>query len=118
MAYKFVSGPAPPGRASVHRRPTASRRKILLYLPIFPSVASMRISTVAALATIALLTAAPAYAYVDPGTGSMLVQLVTGGVAGALVLARLYWRRLKDKLTGKSSVNPSDGAARSRPDQQ
>lgn len=65
----------------------------------------MKRSTVALLAVIVFLTGAiPAYAYVDPGTGSMLVQLVTGGVAGALVLARLYWRRLKDKLTGKTAT--------------
>ncbi len=38
---------------------------------------------------------APAYAYLDPGTGSMLVQLLLGGVAGALVIGKLYWQRLK-----------------------
>jgi hypothetical protein len=51
---------------------------------------------VAALTAIALLISAPAYAYVDPGTGGMLIQLVTGGVAGLLVLARLYWRRMRE----------------------
>lgn len=38
---------------------------------------------------------APAYAYLDPGTGSMLVQLLLGGVAGALVIGKLYWQRIK-----------------------
>ncbi len=38
----------------------------------------------------------PAYAYLDPGTGSMLAQLLLGGVAGALVIGKLYWARLKD----------------------
>jgi hypothetical protein len=33
-------------------------------------------------------------AYLDPGTGSMLVQLLVGGVAAAGVVARLYWGRL------------------------
>jgi hypothetical protein len=33
-------------------------------------------------------------AYLDPGTGSMLVQLLVGGVAAAGVAAKLYWRRL------------------------
>ena len=33
-------------------------------------------------------------AYLDPGTGSMLVQLLVGGVAAAGVMARLYWDRL------------------------
>ena len=33
-------------------------------------------------------------AYLDPGTGSMLVQLVVGGVAAVAVTAKFYWRRL------------------------
>lgn len=33
-------------------------------------------------------------AYLDPGTGSMLVQLLVGGVAAAGVAVKLYWRRL------------------------
>ena len=33
-------------------------------------------------------------AYLDPGTGSMLVQLVVGGVAAIAVTAKFYWRRL------------------------
>jgi len=36
-----------------------------------------------------------AHAYLDPGTGSMLLQLVLGGVAGAAVVVRLYWARVK-----------------------
>jgi hypothetical protein len=52
-------------------------------------------SSIAILVVGALLTATPAYAYVDPGTGGMLVQLVTGGVAGLAVLAKLYWSRVK-----------------------
>ena len=38
---------------------------------------------------------APAHAYLDPGTGSMLLQLLLGGVAGALVVGKLYWHRVK-----------------------
>jgi hypothetical protein len=34
------------------------------------------------------------YAYLDPGSGSMLMQLLLGGVAGLGVIVRLYWRRL------------------------
>ncbi len=59
----------------------------------------MHPSSVALLVVVILLTAAPAFAYVDPATGGVLVQLVTGGVAGAAILLRLYWRRVKDALT-------------------
>jgi hypothetical protein len=34
------------------------------------------------------------FAYLDPGTGSMLVQLLVGGVAAVGVAMRFYWRRL------------------------
>ena len=36
----------------------------------------------------------PAHAYLDPGTGSMFLQLLLGGVAGLAVLLKLYWQRL------------------------
>ena len=38
--------------------------------------------------------ARPAHAYLDPGSGGMMVQVLLGGVAGVVVLARLCWRRL------------------------
>jgi hypothetical protein len=34
------------------------------------------------------------FAYLDPGTGSMLVQLLVGGVAAAGVAIKLYWHRI------------------------
>jgi hypothetical protein len=70
----------------------------------------MDLGTSAALAVVALLIAAPAYAYIDPGSGGMLVQLLTGGAAGAIILARLYWRRLKDRLSSKSKSPAADEA--------
>jgi hypothetical protein len=34
------------------------------------------------------------FAYLDPGTGSMLVQLLVGGAAAVGVALKLYWHRL------------------------
>ena len=34
------------------------------------------------------------FAYLDPGTGSMIVQLLVGGVAAVAVTAKLYWHRI------------------------
>lgn len=45
----------------------------------------------------------PAEAYVDPGIGNMIVQMIIGGVAGALVVLKLYWQRLKSLFTDISS---------------
>ena len=35
-----------------------------------------------------------ALAYLDPGSGSMIVQLVAGGAAAVAVTAKFYWRRV------------------------
>ena len=42
-----------------------------------------------------LFSAVPAHAYLDPGSGSVLLQLVLGGAAGVAVLTRAYWHRLR-----------------------
>ncbi len=33
-----------------------------------------------------------AFAYLDPGSGSMMLQLLFGGIAGVAVIIKLYWR--------------------------
>lgn len=48
----------------------------------------------------AAFAASPAFAYLDPGTGSMLLQLMLGGVAGAMVIGKLYYRRATDFFRG------------------
>lgn len=42
-----------------------------------------------------MLLSESAWAYLDPGTGSLILQSVIAGVAGALVVGRLYWEKLK-----------------------
>jgi hypothetical protein len=42
-------------------------------------------------------------AYLDPGSGSMLVQLLLGGVAGVAVIARLGWQRFRDLFRSRDS---------------
>jgi hypothetical protein len=33
-------------------------------------------------------------AYLDPGSGSMILQIIVGGAAAVAVTAKLYWGRL------------------------
>ena len=55
----------------------------------------MKPVAVSALACVlVVLSSGGAHAYVDPGSGSMLLQLLLGGVAGLVVIAKLYWHRL------------------------
>jgi hypothetical protein len=56
---------------------------------------TMRIRSGILIAVAILLAyAQPAYAYLDPGSGGMIVQLLLGGAAGAAVLVKLFWHRL------------------------
>jgi hypothetical protein len=38
-------------------------------------------------------SSAPAHAYLDPGTGSMILQVLLGGAAGLALAGKLYWHR-------------------------
>lgn len=59
---------------------------------------SSRLAELLGAASVFLLASsvAPAFAYIDPGTGSMMLQLVLGGVAGALVVGKLYMQRARE----------------------
>lgn len=47
-----------------------------------------------------LCAAQNAWAYIDPSTGGMLVQLLLGGLAGALYFVKLYYATIKAKIKG------------------
>ena len=55
-----------------------------------------------------------ALAYLDPGTGSMIIQLILGGFVGLAVIGKLYWHRLKAIFTRDSGLEAND--AHERPD--
>lgn len=42
-----------------------------------------------------LILAGPARAYLDPGSGSYLLQVALAGLFGALFALKLYWQRLR-----------------------
>ena len=42
-----------------------------------------------------MLAAGPAWAYIDPGTGSMLVQSALAVFAVALIAGRSFWHKLR-----------------------
>jgi len=51
----------------------------------------------------------PAFAYIDPGTGSMLLQVIGAGVAGAI----FYFRELRYKVLSMFSRRPAPTAEES-----
>ena len=57
-------------------------------------------------ASLAVLAFAPvAYAYIDPGAGSLALQLIIGGIASALVTLKLFWRRLRGRAADSAPKN-------------
>jgi len=49
-----------------------------------------------------------AMAYLDPGSGSMVVQLLLAGFAGAAVALKVFWRKICAFFGFKKSEKPRD----------
>jgi len=43
-----------------------------------------------------------AYAYIDPGTGGMILQAIAAAVVSGMVAVRLYWAKLRDFFKPKN----------------
>ena len=59
-----------------------------------------------AVATVTLAFVVPAHAYLDPGTGSMILQAIVGGIAVAGATLSIYWTKVKSvasRTFGKKS---------------
>ncbi len=54
-----------------------------------------------------LASAAPAHAYLDPATGSMILQVLLAGLAGALLFFRRIWAFVRGLFAGKDSEESS-----------
>ncbi len=55
-------------------------------------------------AIIIVAAASPAHAYLDPGTGSMILQGLIGGIAAGATVIALYYQKIKSffhKLRGR-----------------
>ena len=46
-------------------------------------------------AVLLILSAGPVSAYLDPGTGSMLLQVILGGIAAVGVAIKLFWHKIR-----------------------
>lgn len=54
-----------------------------------------------------LILSKPAYAYIDPGTGSFVVQVIAATAIGLLISIKTFWMNIKQfflsMLSGKQS---------------
>jgi hypothetical protein len=53
----------------------------------------------------------PAFAYLDPGDGSMLLQAILAAVAGSVFALKHYWRRLASLFRRKPRREQTDDIA-------
>lgn len=67
---------------------------------------------------VAMLTAwsGPALAYLDPVTGSFIIQSLVAGIAAAIVTVKLYWKKIKAKLGFGSADTEAEIGAPDQPD--
>jgi hypothetical protein len=57
-------------------------------------------------------------AYLDPGAGSMVIQVVVGGLLGGLLLIKIFWRKILAFLKGrKPPAVPTGAELPAQPDQ-
>lgn len=54
------------------------------------------------------MSAGTAYAYLDAGTGSMILQVLLGGLAGLAIAGKLYWYKLKMFFGYKPKTDTED----------
>ena len=43
--------------------------------------------------------------YLDPGTGSFIIQILLAGILGIAVAVRIYWKKIKNFFQGKNKNN-------------
>lgn len=65
-------------------------------------------SLVVPLMGLAIRLASPP-AYLDPGSGSFILQLLVAGILGGLVALRMSWSKIKARFTRKSGPGEQSG---------
>ena len=49
-----------------------------------------------------------AFAYIDPGSGSMFIQVIIGALVGVGIAIKMYWEKIKFKLSMMKSSKSKD----------
>lgn len=57
------------------------------------------------------LTMSTILAYMDPGSGSMLLQLIVGGSAGLAVFGRYVWQMLIEHVSQRRAAQAKEASA-------
>ena len=64
-----------------------------------------RVLVVLAIIILHEITFSNAYAYLDPGSASIFIQLILGALFGVGITIKIYWVKIKEKISTKFSRN-------------
>ena len=102
ISYPFVANPAQLVDSSV---PNDLLNRLLLRAARSNELWGFRMRAITRLALYSLfcllLTTGTSHAYLDPGTGSILLQGLIAGIAGGIVVMKLYWTKVKSFFSFK-----------------
>ena len=71
----------------------------------------MKKAAILKLILVLLVLSRPAMAYIDPGSGSMILQVILAGILGSLFAIKVFWQKITAffrGLTGKKKLPASD----------
>ena len=92
-----------------HGKPSA--RQLLLRLAVCAGSALVLLAVLPE-AALAALSGEPSpglrLAYIDPGTGSFVIQALVAAAAGLAVTLKLYWSRIKGFFGGSTNAEEDD----------
>jgi len=49
-----------------------------------------------------------AYAYIDPGSGSLIIQMLIGTLVGLGIALKVYWHKIRMKFSGFSEKSDKE----------
>lgn len=64
------------------------------------SMSNCRYGVLYALLFLLCITPGSAFGYIDPGTGSFVIQVLVGAVLGSLMALKIFWRRIVGFVRG------------------
>jgi hypothetical protein len=74
------------GTKSKERKQLLKNKKLMLFTMLF-------------VVLFQTFSVSDAFAYIDPGSGSVVIQMIIGALVGAGIAIKVYWEKLKMKLT-------------------
>jgi hypothetical protein len=72
------------------------------------SQAKRTLQSLVVVLVVCLVVPGSAHAYLDPASGSILLQVLLGGLAGGVVVLKLFWHRIRGFFGGGAGGGRGD----------